>query len=313
MTSERWQSILVLLLAILQEAYGACGADGVCGWDDAIGWLLFLLVIALLSGLAVLAWRAAGWYARRRNGQSNGNGNGDMLSALMAQIAALDDRIERLLAEVEELKRQRTELKQQAQEYAQLRRELEEKNVIDAAPSQPSQLCVLAVWTSGPGLDPQANANVLAQSGVEYTDLSGERATTEGILYELPRRKYNTIEVGLRGNADGLELADGVTSTAWWAELASLFDIQLFLLLADNSGGQSQVSIADAILRAKSVKAVISVVGPIEDAVARRFARLLYTRLGEGMSLQAAVRQARLAAGSQHGRLFRLQEKTPAP
>ena len=193
-------------------------------------------------------------------------------------------------------------------ELAVLRQQLEAKKVIDPLPTD-NQICVLGVWPKAPGLDPAANKEALAMAGVTYTELSDERATMEAITYALPLRPYTMLEVGARGNAKGIELGDGIAPHQWWVDLAREYpQVKIFLFLSDFSGAQGQTSIADRVFAAPSVSAVISVDGVVEEPVARRFARRLYARLGEGQSIGVAMRTAQLAVGV-YGQLFRLRVK----
>lgn len=189
-----------------------------------------------------------------------------------------------------------------------LLQQLEANNVIPPLREE-LQICVLGVWTKAPGLDPQANAETLAIAGVEYTELSGMRASMEGILYALPLRNYTAIEVGARGEARGIELQDGLATVQWWADLAKLFKVDTFLFLADHSGTQTQTSIAERVFQSANVRNVISVDGEVDDVVARRYARMLYARWAEGQSLSQAHQMAKLAVGPHFGRLFRLRTK----
>lgn len=273
---------------------------------DVIGWVGVITIFVLFWVVIYYFWR------RARGGRSSmGDGDGTVLSSILRQIIKLDEQISQLLEEVDKLRKARDELKAQAQEHAKLRRELEEKNVIETEVIK-RKLCVLGVWTEAAGLDPNANAKALAAAGVDYTELIGERASMEWIAYELPRKEYTTIEFGVKGNAEGLQLFDGVATTSWLADLATEYRLETFLLFSDNSGGQGGISLADAVLRSPTVTTVISVDKPIPDSIARRFARMLYARLGEGATMGAAVRQARIAVGAEFSKVFTLREKAPS-
>lgn len=194
------------------------------------------------------------------------------------------------------------------EQIRQLRDELERKNVIDKPPMPKPPLNVLAVWSSGPGLDPGGNAKALSQAGVQYNALSGDKASMEQIVYELDRGRYNTIEVGGLGNADGIQLLDGMATGEFWAGICTMYGIKLFLALADNSTGTNQRSIADQVFDVSSIDAVVAVQGAVPDEVARRWARMFYARSNRGSSLKEAT----LAAGftvMEHKQLFVLREK----
>lgn len=238
---------------------------------------------------------------------------------LLKQLRYSDERREEEAQKRQEVELKRVEAERKAdakvaqleEQIRVLRQQLEDKKVIARIPQQ-RKLTVLGIWPGGEGLDPKANAQALAEAGVDYTELSGPRASMEYIFYQIPRKPYTAIEVGGRGDADGIMLADGKATTSWWAELANEYNIEYFMLLADDTGGTNKRSLADAIFSSSNVRAVLSVEGEVPDEVARKFARAFYARVAEGKSLAVAVRQARMPVGPEYGKLFTLREKDNA-
>lgn len=269
------------------------------------------LVLVVL--LAILRWRPGIF---RVDPSSQGLRNTEM-AAQINQLKGQHELLSIMLVDAEgrfraeQGKRQESEAKISSlqQEIAFLRKQLEDKQLITPQNKSESQpVDVLGVWPSAPGLDPKGNARALSLAGVKYNALIGEKASMEDVLYELPRGNYNTIEVGGRGNADAIELADGMATGEFWAQVCNIYHIRLFLALSNNSTGTRQLSIADAVYEVPSIHAVISVQGEVPDEVARRFARMLYAKLGRGATLAAAQLEAGLAV-MEHKSLFVLREK----
>lgn len=297
--------ILILLAYILMG-----GAQFTIG--DAIGWAGVITIFGLMFALIFFLIQRA----QRRNGSIADSLIMDRIADLDAKIKGMEKKHaqekeameKRHSAEMAEIRGERDELKRQAVENAELRRELEEKKVIAPTP-HPQQLNVLGVWSQVAGIDPKGNAQSLELAGVKYNGLFGDKASMEYILYELRRDSYSAIEVGGPGNADAIQLADGMATADWWSEVADIHKISMFLFLSDNSTGTNQISIADAVFQVPTVRAVISVQGPVPDTVARKFSKLLYANLGAGATLAGAMREARLAVTPEYKKLFVLREK----
>lgn len=303
-------------LILLLIAYALTGsAQFTVG--DAIGWLGVIVIFSLFMALIFFLIQAG----RRRPvvGSINESLAYEKIAQLEVEKRAVvkekEESDKKFNARIESLEKQIAELKRQVQESVQLRRELEEKKVIEPTP-HPQQLNVLGVWSQLPGLDAEGNAKAmkgnaqaLELAGVKYNALTDGKASMEYILYELRRDAYTAIEVGGAGNADAIQLADGLATADWWSEVADIHKIPMFLFLADNSTGTNQISIADAVFQVPTVRAVISVQGVVPDTVARRFARMFYAQLGVGVTLAAAMREARLAVTPEYKKLFVLREK----
>lgn len=308
--------VTIIALAASLTAQTISQQTGFAGFSlSTLGGLVVVIGLTVLVVLvAILRWLPN---ILRVDASSQGLRNTEMV-AQINQLKGQHELFSSMLVDAEgryreeQRKRQDSEAKISSlqQEIAFLRKQLEEKQLITPqSKSESQQVDVLGVWPSAPGLDPKGNARALSLAGVKYNALSGEKATMEDILYELPRGTYNTIEVGGRGNADAIELADGMATSEFWAQVCNIYHIRLFLALADNSTGTRQLSIADAVYEVPSIHAVISVQGEVPDEVARRFARMLYAKLGRGSTLAAAQLEAGLAV-MEHKNLFVLREKS---
>lgn len=278
-----------------------------------IGLAVVIGLVVLLVLVAILRWRPN---LLRVDASTQGLRNSEM-AAQINQLKGQHELLSTMLVDAEgrfreeQRKRQESEAKLSSlqQEIAFLRKQLEDEKLIKPQnKSESEQVDVLGVWPTAPGLDPKGNARALALAGVKYNALVGEKANTEDILYELARGSYNTIEVGGKGNADAIQLADGQATGEFWTGICNIYHIHLFLALADNSTGTRQTSIADAVFNVPSIRAVIAVQGEVPDEVARRFARMFYAKLGRHSTLAEANLEAGLAV-MEHKNLFVLREK----
>ena len=145
MTIEFGKKIIPAVLLLLFGIYEFTVGDG-------IGWAAVITVFALFWVGIYAIWRRA----HRPNASTLND------SLILERIAALDDHIKKLekqhqqereamekrhQAEIAELKSERDELKLQAKQYADLRKELEEKQVIEPAPA-PSGLGIKVLFVA---------------------------------------------------------------------------------------------------------------------------------------------------------------------
>lgn len=186
--------------------------------------------------------------------------------------------------------------------------ELERNQGMSPATTKPKIRRVLGVWPTAPKLDQASEKDAIFSAGFEYEVLAGTDASRMGIVLELERSQYNIMEIGARGGAGGILLADGMAPPGWWLQLARQHNIEIFVVLANQSSAPGVINVADALYTA-GVKAVISVDSSIEDADAIKFARILYQRLSQNVSLANAVNFAKLVLTDAGSETIRLRER----
>lgn len=175
--------------------------------------------------------------------------------------------------------------------------------------TKPLQGRVLGVWPEAPELDLAKERKAVSNSGLEYEALEGKSATRMGIIEQLGQRDYKIMEIGARGGERGIKLADGIASPEWWTRLAKQHNIDIFVVLANESSKPGVVNVADALYSA-GAKAVVSVDSKISDTDAVHFATMLYRRLGRGVPLAKAVEYARLVISDGGSDTIKLRERT---
>ncbi len=168
---------------------------------------------------------------------------------------------------------------------------------------------VLGIWPNPLVLDATAIRDTLFDTGLEYESLEGAAATRMGIVEQLGQRDdYRIMEIGAKGNSAGIQLHDSVAAPRWWSELAKQHNIDIFVVLSNESSKPGVVNVADALWKA-GAKAVISVDSSIDDLDAVRFARMFYRRISEGVSLARAVDHARLVITDAGAETIKLRER----
>lgn len=184
-------------------------------------------------------------------------------------------------------------------------------------PAKIREIVILGLWphmTGTPPLSARAEADAMANSGLDYSPLMGEEADRRRIVRELGRRNYTVIHIGGHGQAttvvgDSLEggiiLADGLANPAWWARLASSSKLLLFVIM-----GCETDDLGDALLRA-GVPAVVTCQRGLADRQAVQFTLGLYENLAEGMGLAEAVSYAKLTLDSAAAEMIRLHGQDP--
>lgn len=167
---------------------------------------------------------------------------------------------------------------------------------------------VLAIWPHAPKLDQLGEKDAIFTAGVEYKSLEESEATRMGIVLELDRNNYDIMEIGAKGGGIGVQLSDGIAPPGWWLQLARQHNIDLFVVLANESSAPGSVNVADS-LYSGGAKAVISIDRTIEDADAVKFARILYNRLAQGVALAKAFDFAKLVITDAGSDAIRLRER----
>jgi hypothetical protein len=174
---------------------------------------------------------------------------------------------------------------------------------------KPFQGRVLGIWPENFPIDVAAEKNAIAATGLEYEALEGEQATRMGIVDLLGQRDYSIMEIGARGGQVGIQLHNGdIAPPRWWAQLARQHNIDIFVVLANESSKPGVVNVADSLFDA-GAKAVVSVDSTINDADAVRFARMFYKRLSRGIPLAKAVEYAKLVISDQGSETIKLRER----
>lgn len=167
---------------------------------------------------------------------------------------------------------------------------------------------ILGVWPTAPKLDQISEKDAIFSSGFDYEVLEGGNASRMGIVLELERGHYDIMEIGAKGGAQGIMLSDGMTPPGWWLQLARQHNIEVFVVLANQSSSPGVINVADALYNA-GAKAVISVDSSIDDMDAVKFARILYHRLSQNVPLAAAVNFAKLVITDAGSETIRLRER----
>lgn len=152
---------------------------------------------------------------------------------------------------------------------------------------------VLGIWPESLPLDTEGEKLAISGIGMEYEALEGQMASREGIVEKLGQQDYAILEIGAKGGANGIKLADGMAPPSWWGQLARQHHIEIFVILANESSKPGVLNVADAIFNA-GAKYVISVDSVITDSDAVKFARMFYRRLNRGIPIDKAVNYARL-------------------
>ncbi len=169
---------------------------------------------------------------------------------------------------------------------------------------------VLGVWPEPVKLDSIGEKDAIYSTGLEYESLEGAAATRMGIVEQLGQRSdYRIMEIGAKGGQSGIQLHDGITPPLWWSDLAKQHNIDIFVVLSNESSKPGVTNVADALYNA-GAKAVISVDSSISDLDAVKFARFLYRKLSRGASLKASVNAARLVISDAGAETIKLRERS---
>lgn len=211
-----------------------------------------------------------------------------------------------------ELRRANIKISKQEDQILELKtriRELERNVPISSVPdsSGPTRR-VLGIWPDSLPLDTEGEKTAIAGVGLEYEALEGLEASREGIVEKLGQQEYSILEIGAKGAANGIKLADGIAPPSWWGQLARQHKIDIFVILANESSKPGVLNVADAIFNA-GAKSVISVDSVITDADAVKFARMFYRRLSRGIPIDKAVNYARLVITDSPSETIKLRER----
>lgn len=193
------------------------------------------------------------------------------------------------------------------QELHELRAQLRQKNIVDGT----KRVVVLGIWPDAPGqdqLDQQGEMDAIYNAGVSVVPLRGVRASRPGVISEIERLRPTIIQCGGHGSKDGILLSDGLAEPGWWGAVVAGSDISLMVLLSCESNIQDEYNVVDALID-NGVAAVVGVSGEIPDVDAVRFAKMLYPRLRDGMTLEGAVNRAKLSLPRTSYHMIRLREK----
>jgi hypothetical protein len=208
------------------------------------------------------------------------------------------EKIAQMRLRISELERQLGELKSHERQNAG----------VAVHPAKNKTRRVLGVWPTAPKLDQLSEKDAIFSSGFEYEALEGANATRMGLVLELDRKNYDIMEIGAPGGAGGIMLSDGMTPPGWWLQLAKQHNIEIFVVLANESSSPGTINVADALYNA-GAKAVISVDSSIDDSDAVKFARILYGRLSQNVPLAKAVDFSKLVITDSGSEAIRLRER----
>lgn len=197
-------------------------------------------------------------------------------------------------------------------EVVRLKKELETYNVL---PKTAPKLTILGIWPDNPNL-PELNTegeqDAMYNSRLEFVPLKGAAANKDGVVLEMDRVKPEILEMGMHDDGMGNPmLADGVTEPGWWGQLVEDRDprIMLAVLLYCRSNMQDRMNVSDVLTRS-GVQYVISFNTPVEDIEAVKFARMLYLKIAEGMTVVQAMNRAKLVVNRRTQDMVRLREST---
>lgn len=187
-------------------------------------------------------------------------------------------------------------------------RELERTTPITPVEVKPFIGRVLGVWPEPLDLDLDGERRAIANAGIEYEALEGDVATRIGIIEQLSQREYHILEIGAKGGEEGVKLHDGIAAPEWWTRLAKQHNLNIFVVLSNESSKPGVVNVADALFSA-GAKAVVSVDSEISDLDAVKFATMFYRRLARGVPLAKAVEYAKLVVTDSSSDAIKLRER----
>jgi hypothetical protein len=195
-----------------------------------------------------------------------------------ARIQELERRVDFLVQELQKAGIQIHDLEQQ----------LASHHIVSRETSLPTKPLLLICGTVATMCD--ADRHALRRAGVAFQRLY--HATMNSIEDELRRRRqdgtlYPWLHITAHAGPDGVALADGLATPAWWNER---LDGIAVVFLATCSGG----AIADQL--AGLVRAVVFVHEEIGDRDASDFTYAFWRRMKEGVDPHQAYRQALLEA-----------------
>lgn len=194
-------------------------------------------------------------------------------------------------------------------------KELEKTAPITPIETKPFAGRVLGIWPQNMPKNGEKTLltvdekNNLAKTGLEYEALEGDLATRRGIVEQLGQRDYRILEIGAKGAAKGVMLKDGIAPPEWWMRLAKQHQIEIFVVLANESSKPGIENVADALYNA-GARAVVSVDSSILDIDAIEFARMFYRRLSRGVPLAKAVEYAKLVISDAGSDTIKLRERS---
>lgn len=210
----------------------------------------------------------------------------------LEEIKRLNVRLEHEIAERNRLLQQFPEFNRQIAELQKKVADLQQKNATLEAQignRDKKQIAILGIW-SGDDLNIIAERNAIYDAGFEYHALVGGDATRSKILRELRTGKYAIIEIGAHGDADAILINRQELSAGWWQQALHKRGVRVAVVLACFSDD----SVADAMKRA-GVQHVIGVNGEIEDESAIEFAEQFYQLFANGLPVEDAFKEAKLA------------------
>lgn len=170
-----------------------------------------------------------------------------------------------------------------------------EKRILDLEKEKGTRvgMKVLGIWPQRPQdtpLDLEGNRDAIYDAGFEFVPLFAEHANRQEILHHLRKGEVSILEIGGHGDGDGVPLADGLARAGWWEQiLRGRAHVRIVMFLTCFS----DQSMFDAMHRA-GIPHIITVNGEIEDAAAINFAQAFYSNYANGLSVAAAVREAKL-------------------
>ncbi len=224
--------------------------------------------------------------------------------ALTAERVDLSRHVDWLTAErfqlLQDLVAAQRSIEQLKRDGAALEKRLSEvQAILDAQKIKIDGLRVLAIWPDR-DLLVDAERKAMADSGISYEALYGERATKDEILRQMRIDGFTVIEIGAHGDAAGIHLASGdILDATFWIGVLHRRTICMALLLACHS----DTSIADAFRRS-GVRYVIAATGEIEDHDVGRFARTFYQGYADGLDVERAFFEAKLILSRQQADLL---------
>lgn len=149
---------------------------------------------------------------------------------------------------------------------------------------------VLGVWpelsSEFESLNYEGEFESVFATGFDYVRLRGPvtRRTLINLLGDDANGKFDILHVGTHGTEEGLYLSpDDLAPTGWWARLAGIHEIKLYVLMACRS-----LDVADRIYAA-SKKPVVAMRYDIADEDAVAFTRYFYEWLSQGATVKGAA------------------------
>lgn len=237
---------------------------------DILGWLAVLLLIAFTLVLMRFLW------FRAKRGTTN------IETIIIQEIDRLDRQIQRLNMEIDNLRAERARLVRQAQDHARLRRELEEKGVVE--PGRVTPLVVAIGEDSMLQLDLAVLRAVRTHTGMELIRI--DDATLGKIKAVLDRLRANgrraNVHLAVHSDEQGVLLGGEQIDAG---DLSEILDGVQVLLIA----GCESSRLGDML---GVVPFVISISVEVSHGDASSFTRLFWMEIGKGLDPEEAMKLA---------------------